>query len=141
MDANNTITELENLDCSVVKRFSLKDMIIDAKVVSVYDGDTITIVFKLFENYYKWSCRLDGIDTPELKTKNIDEKQEAIRARDYLRSIIMNKIVSITCGDFDKYGRLLVTVFYNNDNVNNRMIQSGYAKSYHGGTKEAWEPV
>ena len=134
-----SIADLESLDCSIVKPFSLKDMILDAKVASVYDGDTITVVFKLFDSYYKWNCRLDGIDTPEIKTKNMDEKARAIQARDYLRGIILNKVVSITCGDFDKYGRLLVKVFYNNENMNDKMIHLGYAKHYYGGTKEGWD--
>lgn len=136
---NSTLNELQNLDCSKVKHFSLKDMILDAKVASVYDGDTITIICKVFDNFYKWNCRLDGIDTPEMKSKNADEKKAAIIARDYLRELILNEVVSVTCGDFDKYGRLLVNVFYNNENINEKMINMGYAKPYNGGTKESWD--
>lgn len=125
--------QLDNIDCSNIHVFSLDGMTFDAKVVDVYDGDTVTLVFK-FYNYYKWKCRLDGIDTPELKTGN--NKDEAIKARDYLRSIILNKIVKISCGTFDKYGRLLVKILYDNNDINNLMITHGYAKLYLGGTKE-----
>ena len=44
------------------------------KVVSVYDGDTIKVVFPIIGSgsmkLYKWNCRINGVDTPELRTKN-----------------------------------------------------------------------
>lgn len=130
--------ELNCLDCSKIKKFSLQNMVCKAKVVSVYDGDTVTLVFKFGEEYYKWKCRLDGIDTPEIKSKNADEKMLAIQARDFLREKILGKVVDITCGDFDKYGRLLVKIALENECINDLMIGGGYAKAYFGGTKEKW---
>lgn len=130
--------DLNCIDCSKVKKFSLNGINIDAKVVSVYDGDTITLVFKFSDKYYKWNCRLDGIDTPEIKSKNNEEKALAVKARDFLREMILGKIVNIDCGDFDKYGRLLVTVTYEKECINDLMIVKGYAKTYFGGTKEIW---
>lgn len=127
--------QLDNIDCSNIRVFSLDGMTFDAKVVDVYDGDTATLVFKFYD-YYKWKCRLDGIDTPELKTGN--NKEDAVKARNYLRSIILNKIVKISCGTFDKYGRLLVRIVHDDIDINNLMITHGYAKSYSGGTKEQW---
>jgi endonuclease YncB( thermonuclease family) len=131
--------ELIQLDCSKVPKFSLNTCVCPAKIISVYDGDTITAVFKFAGTHYKWNCRLNGIDTPEMKSKNIAEKQEAIKARDFLREQILGKIVQLTCQEFDKYGRLLVIVFFNDVNINNLMVESGWAKSYSGGTKEEWE--
>ncbi len=131
--------ELNQIDCSKIKKFSLKDFKTQAKVVSVYDGDTITLVFVFANEYYKWNCRLDGIDTPEIKSKNNEEKALAIKARDYLREQILGKIVDIECGDFDKYGRLLIKLIYENQNMNELMISQGHAKAYFGGTKESWE--
>ena len=49
--------------------FSFENQKIVAKVVSVYDGDTIKVVFPLHETLYKWNCRLTGVDTPELRTR------------------------------------------------------------------------
>lgn len=132
------MNELDCIDCNNIKEFSLNGMICDAKVVKVYDGDTITLIFKLFDNYYKWSCRLDGIDTPELKSKNTDEKNAAIKARDFLSEKILNKIVKVHCGNFDKYGRLLGTIFLNEMNINELMIEQGYGVGYDGGTKKKW---
>ena len=55
-----------------------------AKVIKVYDGDTITIAAKIHpldSNYYRFSVRLAHIDCPELKTKNKDEKNYAEKAK------------------------------------------------------------
>jgi|688.fasta_scaffold263703_2 endonuclease YncB( thermonuclease family) len=131
--------DLTNLDCSNIPKFSLKSNTYQAKVVSVYDGDTITVVFRFADKYYKWSCRLNNIDTPEMKSKIAAEKQQAIKARDFLREQILGKIVKITCQEFDKYGRLLVLVDFKNRNINELMIDAGFAKSYSGGTKEEWD--
>ena len=61
-----------------VSKLSFEGETIECKVVKVYDGDTITVVFPLkykvkgipiLGQMYKWNCRLIGIDTPELRTK------------------------------------------------------------------------
>ena len=59
------------------KKFSLEDQVIDGKVISVYDGDTVSIVLDLPLNnkLFKWNCRLARVDTPELRTKNKKEKE------------------------------------------------------------------
>lgn len=139
------------LECSQknTSYFSLKDRVYICKCVKVYDGDTITVVFKPFENceFYKFSVRLSGIDTPEIRTNNEDEKKKAILVRDYLRELILDKLIIIKCGDFDKYGRLLAYIYlYNqktpqeeiNDiekSINHLLISKNYAYLYDGGTK------
>ena len=130
------IEELTLLDCKNIKKFSLEGFTKAAKVVKVYDGDTITVVFKHNDEYNKWNCRIYGIDTPEIKTKNAEEKKQAIIVRDYLRDKILDKIVKIECLGFDKYGRLLANVFYNDKNIADAMIENNFAKAYFGGTKE-----
>jgi endonuclease YncB( thermonuclease family) len=51
----------------------------------------------------------------------------------------LNKIVTLKCGEFDKYGRLLVEVETGeNIVIHDWLIQGGYAKKYEGGTKEKW---
>ena len=120
---------------------SFEGQTIKAKVVSVYDGDTIKVIFPLKDSFYKWNCRLTGIDTPELRTQNPNEKKFGYEVRDILREKILNKIVNIRCGDFDKYGRLLTDVFFldSNNSVNDWLIENKYAFSYDGGTKQCWE--
>ena len=63
-----------------------------AKVIKVYDGDTITIAAKVHPldmNYYRFSVRLAHIDCPEIKSKNTYEKEYATRAKDELQKIIL----------------------------------------------------
>ena len=90
--------------------FSLEGHEYRAKVVDVYDGDTIKCVFPIHDTLYRWNCRLTGVDTPEVRTRCKAEKVYGYKVRDYLREKILNKMVYVRCGDFDKYGRLLVEI-------------------------------
>jgi hypothetical protein len=76
---------------------------------------------------YKWVIRMMGIDTPEMKTKNTYEKQLAIKARDFLRELILDKFIIIECLDFDKYGRLLANIYIEGNamSISNMMIEKG----------------
>lgn len=132
------MSELSCLDCSNIEVFSLDGLVMEAKVVKVYDGDSITVVFKYMDTYHKWLCRLNGIDSPEIKSSNPEEKQMAIKARDFLREKIFDKIIEISCGKFDKYGRLLCTVFIDDININDLMVEECHAVRYDGGTKKRW---
>ena len=58
-----------------IDELTFKNDIKYGKVVSVYDGDTIKVVFLLGNKLYKWNCRLDRVDTPELRTRNDLEKE------------------------------------------------------------------
>lgn len=130
------MSDLEHIECAPL--FSLNGMKTKAKVVKVYDGDSIHVIFDYCGKYYTFKCRLMGIDTPEMRTTNVVEKQMAYKARDYLRSLILNKVVDLECFKFDKYGRLLVDVSIENQRVNELMISNNYAKKYDGGTKQKW---
>ena len=90
------------------------------KVVKVYDGDTITVAAYLKGNpqCYRFSVRLRGIDSPEIRTKNESEKAAAILSRDQLLVKILHKIVYLKNIGKEKYGRLLADVFYNDVNCN-----------------------
>tara|TARA_B100001029_G_C14958267_1_gene392869 strand:+ start:298 stop:732 length:435 start_codon:yes stop_codon:yes gene_type:complete len=123
-----------------VPEFSLKGTTKEAKVVSVYDGDSCKVVFPLQEKLYKWTCRLAGIDTPELRTRNKLEKAHGLLVRDKLREKILNKVVTLKCFEFDKYGRLLISIYCDDDklSVNQWLIDNDYAFKYDGGTKKDW---
>tara|TARA_Y100000816_G_scaffold82343_1_gene56412 strand:+ start:118 stop:603 length:486 start_codon:yes stop_codon:yes gene_type:complete len=153
----------ENIDDNI-DYFSFNYQTLEGKVVEVYDGDTVKVVLpfilenpkskykifqKIFKNrkivkFYKWTCRLSGIDTPELRTKNTKEKELAYLVRDKLREKILNNVLIIKCGVFDKYGRLLVTLYENQEHLNNNksinewLITNNYAKEYDGGKKQEW---
>ena len=104
-----------------VRRFSFEGDKKIAKVVHVYDGDTIRVVFPVHKTFYKWTCRLVNVDTPEIRTRCKLQKQYGYKVRDALREKILNKIVLIECGEFDKYGRLLVNIY---DDVDFKPIQT-----------------
>ena len=57
-----------------IKRFSLENQRKIGKCVDVYDGDTIQVVFQMQSELFRWTCRLVGIDTPEIRTRNKTEK-------------------------------------------------------------------
>jgi len=87
----------------------------NAKVVSVYDGDTVTLDIDL--GCFTWiaseKCRLFGIDTPELRGSD-EEKKAGRAARDYLRNLIpLGSTIRIKTqlDKTGKYGRLLVNIF------------------------------
>ena len=125
--------------------FSLDGNFVECKVVDVYDGDTCKVVFPLNQKMYRWNVRLTGYDTPEMRPPRSQENREqeinaARLARDFLKSKVMNddQLVFIKCGEFDKYGRLLGTLFINQEDevsVNDLMIQNGHGYAYDGGTK------
>lgn len=127
--------DVAKYDYNNTKTFSFEGQTLDCKVVKVYDGDTIWVVFRLYHDFYKMKIRLAGIDTPEIKSKNFKEKEKGKLARDYLSHLIYYKIVKIDFGKYDKYGRVLGTIFYNGKNINQVMIDKGFAYKYNGGTK------
>lgn len=109
------------------------------KVVKVYDGDTITIASKLSipdSPVYRFSVRLAGIDSAEIKGETNAEKTIAIQSRDALHKLIFGKIVTLKDVSIEKYGRILATVYYNDINVCKWMLDNNYAIPYDGGTKQ-----
>lgn len=141
--ANNR--KLEDCTYANTDKFNFNNKIFKAKVVKVYDGDTITVVFLIFGEYYKFNIRMDGYDSPEMKSKNPNlakrelEKKWAHESRDFLADMIMNKIVLLKCKDFDKYGRILGTVELNGMDINEIMLTRGYCRPYGGGHKFDWD--
>jgi micrococcal nuclease len=133
VDINNPAT-LE--ECTKnVPYFSFENLETKAKCVKVYDGDTITVVFDTFGTFRKHHIRVDKIDTPELRTKDAREKELAIKARDFLREKILDKIIMLKCGKSDKYGRILALIYIDGVEINQLMIDKKYAYAYFGGTK------
>ena len=110
-------------------------------VIKVYDGDTITIANKLpiyhCDDIFRFSVRLNGIDTPEIKGKDDDEKEAAKVAKNALAEKILNKYVVLKNVTTEKYGRLLADVYLGDLHLNKWMLDNRYAVSYDGGTKIA----
>ncbi len=143
----STNNELMTMTKENTQLLSLNGQEFDAKVVYVYDGDTIHVVFRIFNKYYRWNCRILGVDTPELRTKDEKEKQKGYIVRDKVKENFLEKIVKIKCYDFDKYGRLLIDVYLpknipdkkNKTLLSEWLIANDYAYAYEGGTKIKWD--
>lgn len=111
--------------------------ITDGRVIKVYDGDTITIASKLVNSnqLYRFTVRLNGIDTPEIKGKTEKEKQAAIIARDCLSNLLLNKYITLKNVNTEKYGRILADVYLGDLHVNKWLLDNKYAVPYDGGKK------
>lgn len=105
--------------------FSFCD-IYEAKVLSVYDGDTITADIELgFDVRITTKIRLARIDAPEMKGK---EREQGIIARDALRDKILHNTVKFNYHKRGKYGRAVGEIEYNDENINDWMVSQGYAE-------------
>lgn len=115
------------------------------KVIKVYDGDTFTIAAKLPNTtgpMYRFSVRLNGIDTPEIKGKTTAERELAKNARDALQEMIYGKVIELRNVMNEKYGRILADVYLGETSINQWMISQNFAVSYDGGKKmrpENWD--
>ena len=141
---SNTNLETLGVYDNKTPKFSLKNAYKICKIVDVYDGDTVRGVFEHNGQFNKWTIRMYGYDSPEMrpsrKLENRDEiKQKAIESRDYLKGIILNKMVNLHCLDFDKYGRVLADIYVDeleSCSVNDHMVETNYGYPYFGGTKK-----
>lgn len=111
------------------------------RCIDVYDGDTCTIIGVVGENPYKFSVRMLGYDTPEMKSDIPGEKYVATIAKNLLSEMILDKYIRIEISPSrDKYGRLLATLYDMSDgsNINEKMKNSGLSCLYNGKTKRAF---
>ena len=117
------------------------------KINKVLDGDTIDVTIDLgFDLYKKERVRIAGVDTPEKRTRNLEEKALGLDATNWLKDKLTETIkgedeLTIRTelkGGVGKYGRLLGWLYVGEYNVslNEKMIEEGYAWSYDGGTKQ-----
>ena len=118
------------------------------KINRVVDGDTIDVTIDLgFDLYKKERVRVAGVDTPEKRTRDKEEKELGLDATNWLKE----KLDGAIAGDDDlvirtelvggvgKYGRLLGWLYIGGDaesSLNEQMIEEGYAWAYDGGTKQ-----
>lgn len=110
------------------------------KVLKVVDGDTIDADFDLgFDISYTKRVRLSGIDTPESRTRNLEEKKFGLESKQWL----VDKLKDAECiliktekpNSTEKFGRVLGRLYVNGVCLNDLIIEEGYALPYDGGTK------
>jgi endonuclease YncB( thermonuclease family) len=115
--------------------------IIGVEYVACYDGDTCTVNIAHLPEVFgkKISIRLRGIDAPEINGKCASERQRARYARMYLNAAVSAaKVLGLKDVTRDKYFRLDVTLIADGVNMNDMMIQRGYARPYAGGKRLGW---
>ena len=117
------------------------------KIDKVVDGDTIAVTIDLgFDLYKKERVRIAGVDTPEKRTRDLEEKALGLDATYWMKKQLEDTIAgdeeliirTELKGGTGKYGRLLGWLYVGEDTVslNEQMITEGYAWSYDGGTKQ-----
>ena len=111
------------------------------QVTRVVDGDTIDVDLDLgFDIIYKCRVRLYGIDTPESRTRNKDEKVRGKLAAKFLKDAILNGknvILQTQLKDSKgKFGRVLASVLVDGININQQMVTNHLAVRYEGQSKK-----
>tara|TARA_Y100001968_G_C19139790_1_gene610856 strand:+ start:261 stop:650 length:390 start_codon:yes stop_codon:yes gene_type:complete len=113
----------------------------------VVDGDTIDVTLDLgFSLTKKERVRIAGVDTPEKRTRDKEEKTLGIDATNWMKEKLTETIKgdeelvirTELKGGVGKYGRLLGWLYIGDDefSLNEQMITEGYAWAYDGGTKQ-----
>ena len=113
----------------------------------VVDGDTIDVTIDLgFDLFKKERVRVAGVDTPEKRTRDLEEKELGIDATNWLKEKLEGALAgedqltirTELVGGVGKYGRLLGWLYVGDGDVslNEAMIEEGYAWAYDGGTKQ-----
>ena len=120
-----------------------------ADVVKIIDGDTIDVNIHLGFNVilYKQRIRLMGIDTPESRTRNLEEKARGLLSKQYVVDRCpVGSIIMIESLDRGKFGRILGNIWaadeedaHADNTINKKMILEGFAVEYYGGNKDALE--
>jgi len=114
------------------------------KVTKVIDGDTIDVIIDMgFDILYKSRVRLFGIDTPESRTRNLEEKKRGLISKKFLTDKIKSaKKLTIKThkgSETGKFGRILGEVFADGVNLNLQMCEDGYAVQYYEKNKSLVE--
>ena len=121
-----------------------------AIVDRVVDGDTIDVTIDLgFKTWKKVRVRMEGINTPESRTRDLEEKKKGLAAKARLQEILdynSNECVLKVSG-VGKFGRAIASVYVDTlspasnkssmteINVNKQLIEEGHAVAYDGGKR------
>ena len=110
------------------------------RVIKVFDGDTVTVAaiipYDPERKIYRFTVRLAGIDTPEIRTDDPDELDIAQRAQEALSDLILHKWVHLKNIETEKYGRILADIYCSGLHVNQWMLDHRWAVPYNGNTKD-----
>ena len=121
-----------------------------AIVERVVDGDTIDVIIDLgFKTWKKVRVRMEGINTPESRTRDLEEKKRGLAAKDRLVEILKynGNQCTLKVSGVGKFGRAIASVYVDTlspasdqssmtiVNVNKQLIEEGHAVAYDGGKR------
>lgn len=125
--------------CDVSTEYTLEGRSVLGKVIRVIDGDSVKVSIPVDGHVWTFPVRLEGIDCPEIRTRNKREKELGFEAKRRVEELVLGKIVAMKLGDFDKFGRLLGTLTtVDGISVSDDLISSGFAVPYKGGQRPVW---
>lgn len=125
------------------------------RLIDVYDGDTVKVILPTFNSYYKFTIRLNGIDTCEIKSKDKILQDNGIKARDRVLELLTNNkkdtkkdiknllesevfLIWVECFNNDKYGRILANIYKDKNekkSISEILLEEKLAYSYEGKKK------
>jgi endonuclease YncB( thermonuclease family) len=140
------------------KKFTLQGINTYGKVIDIYDGDSIKCIMPLFNDYFVFDIRLNGIETCEIHSTNEILRKNALEARKKVLDILdpdnnvdknaskkeiqeylykNNVIAWLKCYDFDKYGRIMADMYKHKESksVSDILLEQKLAYQYKGNTK------
>lgn len=138
--------EIETLRAVIIKppKFTLEGLSKIGVVIKVYDGDTVWVKVDMGNRWgvVRFSCRLYGYDTSEIRRGSKKERELGKSARDFVRDLIMNNTVMVHFGKYDKYGRPLIDLNIIDEidgeyleakqTVNDIIVKAGHGAVYMG---------
>jgi endonuclease YncB( thermonuclease family) len=140
---DNRIEQLKS-STNNIPEFSLNGYNTIAKIVDVYDGDTCKAVFFMDDKLTKFTIRMSGYDTPEIRTNDDIEKIYGVAAKIIVSRMILNKLIYLKCYKWDKYGRLLADIYMKTPKemlcLNDWIIKNNLGVKYDGKAKSKFIP-
>jgi len=108
----------------------------NARIDRVVDGDTVDALVDLgFDTWKKVRIRMMGINTPESRTRDLEEKKRGLAAKDRLIELLGEGNFTLQSHGVGKYGRCLGELFVEDININQQLITEGHAVEYYGGAR------
>jgi len=108
----------------------------NAKIDKVVDGDTVDALVDLgFDTWKKVRIRMMGMNAPESRTRDLEEKKRGLAAKERLIELLGDGDFILQSHGVGKYGRCLGELFVDDTNVNQTLITEGHATEYYGGAR------
>jgi|TARA_R100001594_G_scaffold27919_3_gene52954 micrococcal nuclease len=106
----------------------------------VVDGDTLDVMIDLgFNTHIKRRIRMYGINAPESRTRDLEEKARGLASKERLIEMLDEDNIVMKSHGKGKFGRVLGELFVKKENeyisVNDLLVKEGFAKEYFGGKR------